>query len=171
MAAAAGAALALGVAGVAVAEDTTGLTTVDQRIVPAAGPGFDFLTTGAGESHTVRSGGFGSPGVGRESVRTQIAYFGQLSDFQLADEESPASRRVPGPAGPSRSSRRTRPWEALNPQIDDAMVRQLNEFTPDGEAPIAEGDGDRPEMDFSINTGDSGRQPAAERDRVGERAD
>jgi metallophosphoesterase (TIGR03767 family) len=46
-----------------------------------------------------------------------------------------------------------RPWEALEPQIDEAMIRQVNKFS--GAAPVADGSGARRAMDFTIDTGDS----------------
>ncbi|HEV2790074.1 MAG TPA: hypothetical protein VGV69_02085, partial [Solirubrobacterales bacterium] len=44
------------------------------------------------------------------------------------------------------------PWEALNPHIDEAMIRQVNAFA--GASPVAAGDGSRSPMGFTINTGD-----------------
>jgi metallophosphoesterase (TIGR03767 family) len=143
------AALVLG--SVAIAATPLGQTTVQQRIVPVGGEGFDQLTVGPGEPYVVRDGGFGAPQPGRESRRTSIAYFGQLSDFQLADEESPARVEFLDPAG-SPVEAAFRPWEALNPHIDEAMIRQVNAFS--GAAPVASGDGSRSGMDFVINTGD-----------------
>jgi metallophosphoesterase (TIGR03767 family) len=46
-----------------------------------------------------------------------------------------------------------RPWEALEPQISDAMIRQLNQFT--AASPVAAGSGAHRAMDLTINTGDS----------------
>jgi len=145
-------ALALCVGSAAIAADPLGQTTVQQRIVPQGGEGFDHLTTGPGEPYAVREGGFGAPQSGREGRRTSLAYFGQLSDFQLADEESPARVEFLDPAG-SPVEAAFRPWEALNPHIDEAMIRQVNAFA--GAAPVAGGDGSRSAMDFVIDTGDS----------------
>jgi len=144
-------ALVLVLGSAAIAADPLGQTTVQQRIVPQGGEGFDQLTTGPGEPYVVRDGGFGGPQAGREGRRVPIAYFGQLSDFQLADEESPARVEFLDPAG-SPVEAAFRPWEALNPHIDEAMVRQFNAFA--GAAPIPSGDGSRRAMDFVINTGD-----------------
>src|SRR5690349_15700317 len=82
--------VALAFGSAALAADPLGRTTVQQRIVPDGAAGFNQLTTGPGEGYLVRDGGFGSPEKGRAGRRTALAYFGQLSDFQLADEESPA---------------------------------------------------------------------------------
>jgi len=132
--------------------DPLGQSTIEQRIVPGGGAGFDQLGTGPGEPYTVREGGFGAAQAGRENRRVSLAYFGQLSDFQLADEESPARVEFSDPAG-SPVEAAFRPWEALEPFIDDAMIRQINAFS--GAAPVAAGDGSRAPMNFAIDTGDS----------------
>ncbi len=96
--------------------------------------------------------GVGTAKSGRASRRTTLAYFGQLSDFQLADEESPA--RVEAlDAVSSQFSAAFRPWESLEPMIDDAMIRQVDSFADAG--PVAAADGRHPKMDFTIDTGDS----------------
>jgi 3',5'-cyclic AMP phosphodiesterase CpdA len=128
---------------------------VQQRIVPAAPGAYRLLQLGAGEPYTVREE-LGAAGAGRVSARTSLVYFGQLSDFQLADEESPARVEIIDPLStplnlPFGSA--WRPWEALNPQISDAMIRQLNQFT--GASPVADGAGAHRAMDLTINTGDS----------------
>jgi len=136
------------------ATDPLGLTTVDQRIVPDGETGFDQLEVGPGEPYVVREDGFGAAQSGREGRRSELAYFGQLSDFQLADEESPARVEFVDPIGAPVEAA-FRPWEALQAFIDDSMIRQLDSFAPAGTAPIAAGDGSRPAMDFTIDTGDS----------------
>ncbi len=132
-------------------EDTLAKTTVQQRIVPNADSGFRELSLGSGEGYTVREE-LGSAQAGRESRRTSLAYFGQLSDFQLADEESPARVEFIDPIGAPFDAA-WRPWEALEPQIDDAMVRQINAFT--AASPLTNGNGTRSHMDFTLDTGDS----------------
>ncbi|MGN6202833.1 MAG: hypothetical protein ACTHNY_10580 [Solirubrobacterales bacterium] len=132
--------------------DPLGQSTVQQRIVPDGSAGFDYLGTGAGEPYTVREAGFGSAQPGREGRRVSLAYFGQLSDFQLADEESPARVEFSDPAG-SPVEAAFRPWEAMEPFIDDAMIRQVDAFS--GAAPVPSGDGSRAPMNFAIDTGDS----------------
>ena len=113
----------------------------------------DFATSRdrrAGEPYVVREDGIGIAQAGRAERRRSLLYLGQLSDFQLADEESPS--RVEfidyGPFGAA-----WRPWEALNPHIDDAMIRRFNELA--GASPVAAADGSRRPMDFAIDTGDS----------------
>jgi len=142
-------------AAIAAPSDTEGQTTMQQRVVPGAPGAYRFLQLGAGEAYTVREE-LGAAGAGRAGARTSLVYFGQLSDFQLADEESPARVEIIDPLStplnlPFGSA--WRPWEALNPQISDAMIRQLNQFT--GASPVADGAGGRRAMDLTINTGDS----------------
>jgi len=134
------------------AADPLGLSTVQQRILPDGAAGFDQLGMGPGEPYVVREDGFGTAQPGREGRRTSIAYFGQLSDFQLADEESPARVEFSDPTG-SPVEAAFRPWEALEPFIDDAMIRQVDAFS--GASPVASGDGTRAAMNFAIDTGDS----------------
>ncbi|MGH2952217.1 MAG: hypothetical protein ACRDKX_09250 [Solirubrobacterales bacterium] len=143
--------LAAALAGAAPARaDTLGKTTAEQRIVPSANPGFRTLGLGPGEGYTVREQGVGAAVGGRETRRTSLVYFGQLSDFQIADEESPARVEFVD-FGPFSSA--WRPWEAQNPHIDDAMVRQVNAFA--GASPVPDGDGAQATMDFTVNTGDN----------------
>jgi metallophosphoesterase (TIGR03767 family) len=123
--------------------------------VPAASGAYRFLQLGAGEPYTVREE-LAAAGPSRAEGRTSLVYFGQLSDFQLADEESPARVEIIDPLStplnlPFGSA--WRPWEALEPQISDAMIRQLNQFT--GASPVADGTGAHRAMDMTINTGDS----------------
>jgi 3',5'-cyclic AMP phosphodiesterase CpdA len=129
-----------------------GKSTLDERIVPASSaPGFKQLTTGPGEStRTLREEGIGTAQAGRASTRTSLAYFGLLSDFQLADEESPARVEVVD-TGPASAA--WRPMEAMNPHVDDAMIRQLNAFADEGLVP--DGTGARRPMDFNLTTGDN----------------
>ena len=125
--------------------------------------GFRQLTLGPGEGLHRATGarhGTGEPRV----PRTSLAYFGQLSDFQLADEESPARVELVDPAGPPVDAA-WRPWEALEPQIDDAMVRQLNAFS--AASPLANGNGTPQPHGLHARHRRLGRQPAAQRDALG----
>jgi 3',5'-cyclic AMP phosphodiesterase CpdA len=142
-------------AAVAAVSDTEGSTTLQQRIVPAAPGAYRFLQLGPGEPYVVRQD-LAPAGPSRDAARTSLVYFGQLSDFQLADEESPARVEVVDPLSTPLNlpfGAAWRPWEALNPQIDDAMIRQLNRFT--AASPVPAGDGSRRPMDLTINTGDA----------------
>jgi metallophosphoesterase (TIGR03767 family) len=133
--------------------NTLGKSTVQQRIVPASNDaGFRQLKLGPGEPYTVRQEGVGVAHTGRTSRRTSLVYFGQLADFQLADEESPARVEFIDPAGPPVDAA-WRPWEAVEPQIDNAMVRQVDAFA--AASPIAGAKGKRRHMDFTLDAGDS----------------
>ncbi|HWN72516.1 MAG TPA: hypothetical protein VNN15_01780 [Solirubrobacterales bacterium] len=150
------AALAFGAAAaVAAVSDTEGKTTLEQRIVPTGSGAYRFLQLAAGEPYTVRQD-LTAAQAGREGRRTSLVYFGQLSDFQLADEESPARVEVIDPLSTPLNlpfGAAWRPWEALEPQIDEAMIRQVNKFA--AASPVADGSGAHSAMDFTIDTGDS----------------
>jgi metallophosphoesterase (TIGR03767 family) len=150
------AAMAFGAAAaVAAVSDTEGKTTLEQRIVPTGSGAFRFLKLGAGEPYTVRQD-LATAGAERATKRTSLVYFGQLSDFQLADEESPARVEVIDPLSTPLNlpfGAAWRPWEALEPQIDEEMIRQVNKFS--GASPVAAGNGSHRKMDFTIDTGDS----------------
>jgi metallophosphoesterase (TIGR03767 family) len=123
--------------------------------VPAASGAFRFLQLGAGESYTVRQE-LATAGAGRAGARISLVYFGQLSDFQLADEESPARVEIIDPLSTPLGlpfDAAWRPWEALEPQVDDSMIRQMNQFA--AASPVADGGGAHRTMDFTIDTGDS----------------
>jgi 3',5'-cyclic AMP phosphodiesterase CpdA len=142
-------------AAVAAPSDTEGQATTGQRVVPAAPGAYRFLQLGEGEPYTVRQELAGA-NASRAETRTALAYFGQLSDFQLADEESPARLEIIDPLSTPLSlpfGAAWRPWEALEPQIDDAAIRQMDQFA--AASPVADGSGSRRSMDFTIDTGDS----------------
>ena len=83
--------------------------------MPAAPGAFRFLQLGPGEPYTVRED-LATARPGRAADRTSLVYFGQLSDFQLADEESPARLEVIDPLSTPLSlpfGAAWRPWEAL----------------------------------------------------------
>ena len=134
--------------------NTLGKTTVQQRIVATGSGAFATLTLGPGEAYVVRQD-LAAGDSRRAKRRRSLAYFGQLSDFQLADEESPGRVEFLDPPNGTQFpfSAAWRPWEALNPQIDDAAIRQLNTFA--AASPVPQGNGARRRMDFVLNTGDS----------------
>jgi metallophosphoesterase (TIGR03767 family) len=149
------AAIAVSPNALAAVSDTVGKTTLEQRLVPTGSGPYRFLQLGAGEPYSVRQD-LGAAGAIRAAIRTSLVYFGQLSDFQLADEESPARLEVIDPLSTPLNlpfGAAWRPWEALEPQIDEAMIRQVNQFT--AASPVADGSGARRAMDFTIDTGDS----------------
>src|SRR6476646_9103614 len=135
--------------------DTVGQSSVEQRVIPAAPGTFRFLQLGEGEPYTVRQE-LATANANRAETRTSLSYFGQLSDFQLADEESPARLEIIDPLSTPLNlpfGAAWRPWEALEPQIDDSMIRQINQFA--ASSPVADGGGGHSAMDFTIDTGDS----------------
>ena len=137
-------------AGTSTDPDTLGKTTLEQKIVPDESAGFNFLgldSTPGG--YVVREEGIGTAQADRADRRESLLYFGQLSDFQLADEESPARVEVLD-TGPFASAWRTN--DALLAHQADAMIRQINAFAP--ASPLEAGNGTRRAMDFTINTGD-----------------
>ena len=138
----------------AASPNTLGKTTVQQRVVPTGSGSFTTLTLGPGEPYVVRQD-LVTAGSARSTQRRSLAYFGQLSDFQLADEESPSRVEFLDPPNGTQLpfNAAWRPWEALEPHIDDAAIRQLDSFA--GASPIAQGDGKRRKMDFALDTGDS----------------
>ena len=117
------------------------------------------LTTAPGEPYATRELSPIAPIAqpGRSQRRTSLMYFSQLTDFQLADEESPARVEFLDPTSdqdPSQfASAAWRPQEALHPQMIDRIVHQVNEFVP--QSPVAQGDGSRAHMDLALTTGDS----------------
>jgi hypothetical protein len=127
---------------------------VQQRIVPTGGGSFVTLGLGAGEPYLVRQD-LATADSKRAKKRRSLAYFGQLSDFQLADEESPGRVEFLDPPNGTQLpfNAAWRPWEALEPQIDDAAIRQLDAFA--AASPITQGNGARRKMDFALDTGDS----------------
>jgi metallophosphoesterase (TIGR03767 family) len=137
------------------AAPVAGTTTLDQRIV-GVGPisPFRLLGTVPGEPYTVRQEGIGTASPGRIATRESLLYFGQLADFQLADEESPARVEILDPASDGLPfTAAWRPWEALMPQTVDAAIRQVNSFVP--ASPVPDGDGGRAQMELAVTSGDS----------------
>jgi metallophosphoesterase (TIGR03767 family) len=132
--------------------DTLGHTTVEQRLAGDGDPDFEYLSVdpSAGEGYVVREEGIGTAQGDRALRRESLLYFGQLSDFQLADEESPARVEFLD-FGPFSSA--TRQNEGMLAHQADAMIRQLNAFA--GASPLAAGDDSHRAMDFTINTGDA----------------
>jgi hypothetical protein len=152
--------------------DVEGHTTLDQTICgedpstqgcldagSRANESYYHLRLGPGESYSPRELEPGTPVAqsGRDQRRTSLLYFSHLTDFQLADEESPARVEFLDPTSdqdPSQfASAAWRPQEALQAQMDDRAIHQINEFVPT--SPVPQGNGSRAHMDFAVNTGDS----------------
>jgi metallophosphoesterase (TIGR03767 family) len=141
-------------AAVAQAASPEGFTTEERSVV--AGPPLDpakprFLTLGQGPgwARVVRELVPGQAQARREERRRSLSYFAQLSDFQLADEESPARVEF----ADSLASSAWRPQEAFGPHTVDAALRQVNRFT--AASPVQQAGGARAQMDFALTTGDN----------------
>jgi metallophosphoesterase (TIGR03767 family) len=131
-----------------------GFTTIERSIVAGgpldpAKPRFLTLQQGPGWARVVRELTPGQAQSGREARRRSLAYFGQLTDFQLADEESPARVEF----ADSLAAGAWRPQEALGPFTADAALRQLDRFT--AASPVAQAGGAHAPMDFALSTGDN----------------
>ena len=124
--------------------------TTEQTIRAAAGSGYVGLEQGPGERYAVRR----APGVkaapGRARARTSLAFFGQLTDPQIADELSPARVDFLDPAGNAISSS-WRPQEALGPQVFDQVVRAVN---ANRTSAVRGRGGKRAKLGFVVTTGD-----------------
>jgi Ca2+-binding RTX toxin-like protein len=112
------------------------------------GSSFETLVEGPGSPRVVRTLPTASALAGREDRRRSLVYLAQLTDFQLADEESPARVEF-ADRGPNAAYR---PQEAFEPWAIDYSFRQLNQFTP--ASPHPQGGGARAPMDLALVTGD-----------------
>jgi len=141
--------------------DLSGVTTLDhtlkgfERGNPEAGgdleTGFKFLEmTADGEPFVVREELADAQG-GRDERRESLAYFAQLTDFQLADEESPARVEFLDPFFGDFASSAWRPQEAMVAHQTEYTIRQVNRNTT---SPVEQGNGDRAEMLNAVLTGD-----------------
>jgi metallophosphoesterase (TIGR03767 family) len=83
--------------------------------------------------------------------RRSLLYFAQLTDFQLADEESPARAEALDVADTPFTSA-WRPQEALEPFTVDQVVRQVNRFDT---SPIRNRRRRHARLALTITTGDS----------------
>jgi len=92
-----------------------------------------------------------APHSGRLARRRSLLYLAQLSDFQLADEESPARAEALDIADTPFTSA-WRPQEALGPFTVDQVVRQVNRFDT---SPIRNQRRRRARLALTITTGDS----------------
>ncbi len=131
-----------------------GFTTVERSIVAGgpldpAKPSFLTVQQGPGWARVTRELLSGQAQSGRETRRRSLVYFTQMTDFQLADEESPA--RVE--AADSLASGAWRPEEALGPFEINSAIRQIDGFT--SASPVQQGSGARASMDFALSTGDN----------------
>jgi metallophosphoesterase (TIGR03767 family) len=127
-------------------------TTVDVTITggdPAQG--FATLGTGPGEPYTTRET-LAPANSGRANRRDSLIYSGQITDFQLADEESPA-REERFDSDPFRrvATSGHRPQETLVVHEVELTIRQMNRFT---KSPVKQGNGKRANLANAVMTGD-----------------
>lgn len=149
-------ALAVAVLAVAGANSYAAETTVQQRVGGGdTSQAFRFLGTKPGEQHLVRQERLGSVVADRARRRRSLLYFAQFSDFQLADEESPARVEfadvAANPPFPGVVNAAQRPQEALAPHTAEASIRQVNRFLS---SPVAQAGNARAKLAFSLFTGD-----------------
>ena len=143
--------LALGATAAAAHEELRGDSTLDHTVTGGdPDQGFKFLTLGPGEPYAVRND-IASPLDGRAARRRSLAYFGQITDFQLADEESPARVEFLDVDPSNTANAAFRPQEALVPHLTDWAIRQMNLFTT---SPVPQGNGRRASMLNALMTGD-----------------
>jgi hypothetical protein len=138
------------------ASELAGSTTAQQRVGGGdPGTAFRFLSTRAGESHLLREDGVGQAVAARSGRRRSLLYFAQLSDFQLADEESPARVEFVDATQSTPVtdvfSAAQRPQEALVAHAAEAGIRQVNRFLT---SPVRGAGGRRASMALSLFTGD-----------------
>src|SRR3954452_9219717 len=132
--------------------DPSGHTSEEQTLGSgepfAPGSSFEQVVEGPGQPRVVRALPGASALGGRGERRKSLAYFAQLTDFQLADEESPARVEF----ADRGASSAFRPQEAFQPWAIDWSFRQLDQFT--AASPVAQAGGARAAMDLALLTGD-----------------
>jgi metallophosphoesterase (TIGR03767 family) len=129
--------------------DPTGETTLDETVKPGSGTGFVPLVAGGGERYVVRRGGAKAKRH-RSDRRRSLAFFGQLTDPQIADEMSPARVDFVDPAGGALKDS-LRPQEALGLHVFDAVVRNIN---ANRRSRVRDWRGRRAKLRFALTTGD-----------------
>ena len=125
-------------------------TTSYATIGGAPAAPYSRLRLEAGWKRVVRDD-LAAPRTRRLVRRRSLLYFAQLSDFQLADEESPARAEALDIANSPFTSA-WRPQEALDPFTVDQVVRQVNRFDV---SPIRNQRRRRARLALTITTGDS----------------
>jgi metallophosphoesterase (TIGR03767 family) len=142
-------AVAVGAAG-AGAQSLEKTTTSYTTIGGAPSAPYSRLKLQSGWKRVVRDD-LAAPRKRRLARRRSLLYFAQLSDFQLADEESPARAEVLDIANSPFTSA-WRPQEALEPFTVDQVVRQVNRFDV---SPIRNQRRRHARLALTITTGDS----------------
>ena len=120
---------------------------------------------GPGRGRVVRTLAAASAPAGREDRRRSLAYFGQLTDFQLADEESPARVEFATTAGSSLGVAPAGGAAAVHHRLVDPPDEPVHRREPG-----RQGDGAGAAMDFALDDRRPGGQHAAQRDALGARS-
>ncbi len=143
-------ALALLLAAPVAAADPAGRSTTDETIRAASGSGYVALARASGEDHGIRRHPSARAAKDRDETRRSLAFFGQLTDPQIADEMSPARVDFLDAAGGQIKSS-WRPQEAVGLQVFDQVVRNVN---ANRTSEIRDGSGKRAKLGFVVTTGD-----------------
>ena len=129
--------------------DPAGKPTTDETIRAASGSGYVALKRASGEDHGIRRHPSARAGSDRDDTRRSLAFFGQLTDPQIADEMSPARVDFLDPAGGEIKSS-WRPQEAVGLQVFDQIVRNVN---ANRTSETRDGRGKRAKLGFVVTTG------------------
>lgn len=148
--------LAAGMAGITTASATPHSTVTRTIAGGDRTHGYATLHAGPGRPYVVRED-LAPAHPRRAARRRSLVYVGQLTDLQLADEESPARLEALDPLAATGGPLATlnaawRPQEALGPQVADRAVRQLNRFRI---SPLRAARGRRARMALVLTTGDA----------------
>lgn len=132
--------------------DPQGKSTLEETIRVEGGYGrgpWHLLQRGPGERYSVRTA-LAPAGRARARRRRSLAFFGQVTDPQIADTMSPARVELLDPAAGAVSAS-WRPQETLGIHVFDEIVRNLNRNRT---SRVRQGDGRRARLGFAITTGD-----------------
>lgn len=126
--------------------DPAGKTTLEETIQRGPVGGWAELRAGKGEGYVVRSL-TAKAKKKRAKTRRTMAFFGQFTDPQVADEMSPGRLE----AADRLISSAQRPWEAMGAHVFDQTVRNMNRNRT---SPVRQANGKRKKLQFAITTGD-----------------
>ena len=126
--------------------DPGGKSTLEETIERPPVGGYGELEAGPGESYVVRKL-TAKPAKTRKKTRRSLAFFGQFTDPQIADEMSPGRLE----AADRLIASAQRPWEAMGTQVFDQIVRNMND---NRKSAVKQGNGKRAKTRFAITTGD-----------------
>jgi 3',5'-cyclic AMP phosphodiesterase CpdA len=124
-------------------------TTIDATVSGDPGAPYSALRAAPGAPRLTRTD-LAAARPGRSARRRSLLYLAQVTDFQLADEESPARVEALDPLGPPFTAA-WRPQEALVPHMVDASLRRLDGLRS---SPVRARGGHRARMRLALATGD-----------------